>query len=69
MSDEEAVETLRSLGIDRLATHANRLVRMGQLTGEAALSLIVWPDQRDMRTYAQKEGIEQTVEEILKQAA
>lgn len=39
---------LREVSVLRIATQAHRLARIGEMTGEAALALVVWPDPEDM---------------------
>lgn len=47
--------TLRECTIEEMAIAAHRLMRVKQISGEAALSLIVWPDQRDMHRFLKRE--------------
>lgn len=42
------MDDLARVSIPTLASHAQKLVRMGAITGEAALALIIWPDPQDM---------------------
>ena len=50
---------LRDIPLRRLTVHAHRLVRQRQITGEAALSLIVWPDPEDMLRYLRAQRLDQ----------
>lgn len=52
--NEDSPSLIRKLEIPRLAAHAHRLCRCGQISGPSALALIVWPDQRDMRRYLER---------------
>lgn len=49
-----------------LSSNAHKLARLGHITGEAALCLIVWPRQEDMIRYVLRlRHIERELEELI----
>lgn len=51
--DELAAEeqSLDKVPLVRMSTQAHRLARIGEISGETALALIIWPNPEDMHRY------------------
>lgn len=45
-----------------MAGEAQKLARAGEITGEAALTLIIWPNRQDMLRFVERAHSEQSLE-------